>query len=79
MKKLFALCIAVAMISFMACGGGKDKEKEAKRIADSARIADSTTKAQADTLAAQQAREAAAAALKAKEDSIAKVKKGGKK
>ena len=77
MKKLFVLCIAVAMISFMACGGGKDKAKEAKKIADSTRIADSTTKAQADTLKAQQDRDKAAAEAKAK-DSLDK-KKDGKK
>ena len=78
MKKVFALLLAVGMLSFMACGGAKDKEKEAKRVADSTRIADSTTKAGADTLAAVTAREAAAKAI---EDSIAKAKepKKGKK
>lgn len=63
MKKVFALCIAVAMISFMACGGGKDKAKE-KAKADSIKAADSIAKetAKADSIAAIE---------KAKADSIA--------
>jgi len=55
MKKVFALFIAAGMVTFMACGSAQDKEKEAKRIADSTRIADSLTKAAeavVDTLAA---------------------------
>jgi len=55
MKKVFALFIAAGMVTFMACGSAQDKEKEAKRIADSTRIADSLAKAAeaaVDTLAA---------------------------
>jgi hypothetical protein len=65
MKKVFTLCIALAMISFMACGGGKEKEK-AKHIADSTRVADSTKRVDdslkivQDSADAQKAREEAA-------------------
>ena len=41
MKKVFALLLAVSMVSFMACGGGKDKEKAEKAKADSIKLADS--------------------------------------
>lgn len=32
MKKVFALFIAAGMITFMACGGGKDKAKEQAKL-----------------------------------------------
>jgi len=41
MKKVFALLLAVGMLSFMACGGAKDKEKAEKAKADSIKLADS--------------------------------------
>ena len=41
MKKVFALLLAVGMLSFMACGGSKDKEKAEKAKADSIKLADS--------------------------------------
>jgi hypothetical protein len=58
MKKVFSiLALAVVATAFVACGPSKE-EQEAKRIADSTRVADSTAKV--------------AAAEAAKADSIAK-------
>ena len=80
MKKLFALLIAVGMIGFVACGGGKEKEKEKARL-DSLKkdsianvLADSVKKVkEADSL------ECAAKCDSMKKDSCDKAKKGCKK
>lgn len=51
MKKVIALALFAALACFIACGGGKAKEKEQKRL-DSLRL-DSIKKAkEADSLAA---------------------------
>ena len=52
MKKLF-IVLAVASLGFVACNNdSNDVEAEAKRIADSTHIADSTAKAVTDAAAA---------------------------
>jgi hypothetical protein len=71
MKKLFALFIAVALVSFMACGGGKDKAAAEKKTKDSL---DSVAKVKTqDSLAEIQKQDS----IKKKhvEDSIADAKK----
>jgi hypothetical protein len=52
MKKLF-IVLAVASLGFVSCNNdAADTEAEAKRIADSTHIADSTAKAAAEAAAA---------------------------
>jgi Flp pilus assembly protein TadB len=81
MKKLLALVLVAAMASFVACGGGKDKAKEQKRI-DSLKQ-DSIAKVKtADSLAAAEKEMKKLDSLK--QDSITKAdkkapKKGGTK
>jgi hypothetical protein len=83
MKKLFGLLMIAGMMSFVACG--PSAEELAKKAADSARVADSIAKVQADSIAAvaaeEQAKADAAAAEQAKADSIAaaEANKGKKK
>lgn len=85
MKKLATILIAAAVI--FACGCGPSaKEKEAKRIADSTRVADSLAKVQrtADSIAKVQAEKKRIADSIAHQDSINKhlikvhLKKNGK-
>jgi len=88
MKKLLTLVIAGGMLAFYACGPSK-AELEAKRIADSTRVADSLGKIQAEADAKakhiQDSTDAANAAAKVKADSarvadsLAAAKKGGSK
>ena len=80
-KKVFALFLAAGMITFMACGGGKDKAKEQAKL-DSLKkdslMKDSTCKA---VKAAKLADSLKQIAVKdsLKKDSTEKAKKGGKK
>jgi Na+/phosphate symporter len=76
MKKLLALVLVAAMASFVACGGGKDKEKEQKKL-DSLKQ-DSIAKVKtADSLAAAEKEIKRLDSLK--QDSIAKADKKGPK
>jgi len=81
MKKVFALFIAAGMITFMACGGGKDKAKEQARL-DSLKkdslMNDSIAKAE---IAAKEADSLKQIAVKDSlmKDSVDKAKKDGKK
>lgn len=61
MKKVFALFIAAGVVTFVACGGGNDKEKEQK-LKDSLK---------ADSIA--QAEKAIQVADSLKADSISKI------
>ena len=77
MKKLTTLMVAAALVLICGCGPSA-KEKEAKRIADSTRVADSLAVVQAnqkrvaDSIAQVQAEQQKIAAEKAHQDSIAK-------
>ena len=81
MKKLLALVLVAAMASFVACGGGKDKAKEQKRL-DSIKQDSIAKIKKADSLAAAEKEMKRLDSLK--QDSIAKAdkkadKKGTKK
>ncbi len=77
MKKLATLLIASVVVFMCSCGPSA-KEKEAKRIADSTRVADSNAqvmakqKRTADSIAQVQAEQKRIADEKAHQDSIAK-------
>ena len=74
MKKLLALVLVAAMASFVACGGGKDKEKEQKKL-DSLKQ-DSIAKVKtADSLAAAEKEMKRLDSLK--QDSIEKAENKG--
>jgi len=79
MKKVFALLIAAGMVTFMACGGGKDKAKEQARL-DSLKkdslMNDSIVKAEMEAKKADSLNQIAKDSLK--KDSLDKAK-GGKK
>ena len=77
MKKLLALVLVAAMASFVACGGGKDKAKEQKRL-DSIKQDSIAKIKKADSLAAAEKEMKRLDSLK--QDSITKAdKKGSKK
>jgi protein involved in sex pheromone biosynthesis len=77
MKKL-ATILVICAVAFMSSCGPSAKEKEAKRIADSTRVADSTAKVMAmqqhvaDSIAKVQAEQKKVADSIAHQDSIAK-------
>ena len=83
MKKL-ALILVIGAVAFMSSCGPSAKEKEAKRIADSTRVADSMALVQAnqqrvaDSIAKVQAAQKKVADSIAHQDSITKhlIKKG---
>jgi len=77
MKKL-AFILVIAVVAFMTSCGPSAKEKEAKRIADSVRVADSIAMIQAkqqkvaDSIAKVQATQKKVADSIAHQDSVAK-------
>ena len=82
MKKVFALFIAAGMITFMACGGGKDKAKEQARL-DSLKkdslMKDSTAKVVKAAKLADSLKQVAVKDSLKKDSTEKASKKGGKK
>ena len=74
MKKLLALVLVAAMASFVACGGGKDKAKEQKRL-DSIKQDSIAKVKKADSLAVAEKEMKRLDSLK--QDSIEKADKKG--